>query len=371
MEVARKPTYRIEWNSNDVTKDVSAYISSIEFIDHEEGMSDECTIVVKNDDLRWLDDWFPSQGDFIKLAIGYGLDLFNCGLFEVDEVSASGTPHTMSIKCIASGFSTAMRTRNNHAFESQSLYAIADFFAKKYGMTIVDTSGLLSRINVERKTQEEKTDLSFLSEVAKEYGFIFNIRNNKMLFTSYNSLDEAVSVMDIYYDDISTYEFTVKMYDTYAASEFAAHDKKKKKTVKSKQKAVMQYAGEKPIQSVDVSKKTVSGSASEVNRKAYANLWNKNKFAQTCNITMEGTTELEASKNVNVCGFGKMSGKYHITSATHSMSDGAYTMSMDLRLTGTVPAPKAVPKAVNPAKKKKTSKKKVLEYAKTNEQEGW
>jgi len=355
-EIARKGVVKIIWNGKDITTDVSKYISSISYTDHEEGMSDEATFTFDNSTQIWSEDWYPTQGDTIELYMGYNDKIFKCGLFEVDEIVLAGPPNTIEIKTIAAGITKALRTRNNHAFEAQTLRQIALYFCNKHGFTLVDNSSLMSQINVERKTQENKTDLAFLSEIAKEYGLIFSLRGSKLQFTSYYDLDNAEATKDIDVTNMGSYSIKEKTYDTYASAEFVARNKKKGKIVKSTVTAVSLNGN---ITVKDVYKTKGSGkNTQQGERKNYAGLWNKNKFKQTCTVNgMEGDPELEAGINFNLTGIGLGSGKYHLVSTTHTISgDSAYTMDLDMRKTGTIPKAKRVPKIGGTKAKKKKKK---------------
>ena len=143
-EIARKGVVKIIWNGKDITTDVSKYISSISYTDHEEGMSDEATFTFDNSTQIWSEDWYPTQGDTIELYMGYNDTIFKCGLFEVDEIVLAGPPNTIEIKTIAAGITKALRTRNNHAFEAQTLRQIALYFCNKHGFTLVDNSSIFS-----------------------------------------------------------------------------------------------------------------------------------------------------------------------------------------------------------------------------------
>ena len=105
-------------------------------------------------------------------------------MFLILGVSITGI--VIEIKTIASWITKALRTRNNKAFEAMSLKQVALFFCGKHGLTLVDKSSIsISQINLERKTQENKTDLAFLSELAKEYGFLFSVKGNQLVFIDY------------------------------------------------------------------------------------------------------------------------------------------------------------------------------------------
>lgn len=341
MGIARQGIVKVLWNTKDVSTEVQSYLSSVTFTDHEEGAADECEFTFDNESGIWSNDWYPVQGDTLHVYIGYDGSLMDCGLFEVDEITLSGTPDVIEVKAISAGFTTALRSRNNKAFEAQTLKQIAKYFCKKHGLTLVDDTNMLSQINLERKTQENETDLHFLSEIAKEYGFLFSIKGTKLVFVSYYALDNANAIKDVDKSTISSYSFTEKCYDTYAAGKISKRNPKTGKNVQWNAKNVL------TSKQTDVA--LFSGHVSNTKQaeaKVAGGLWNKNKFKQTGTLSgLIGDPELRAGVNFNSTGFGLASGKYHITTATHTVDgNGGYLMDLEIRKTGTVPKPKRVPK---------------------------
>lgn len=346
MEVSRKASFRTIWNDKNVTEDLSKYLSSVSYTDHEEGFSDEVSFTFDNSTGLFSEDWYPTAGTTIQLFIGYEDKQVDCGLFQVDEVVLTGLPDVAEIKAMAAGVTQALRTRNSKAFEALNLKQIAQFYCNKHGLELVDTSSMLSQINLDRKTQKDETDLSFLSNLAKEYGFIFSIKGKKLIFISYYDLDNQPSIKEIDKTEIGNYSLTEKTYDTYASSLISVKNPKKGKVVESTSNAeLVSYAG-------DVFK--VYGSAPNkqiAEAKAKAGLWNKNKFKQSGSLSnLEGDPDLVAGVNFDLTGVGLGSGKYHITTSTHTVTgNDSYTTSIEIRKTGTVPKPKRVPRTISPS----------------------
>lgn len=349
-EVARAGKVIVNWNGKNITEDIAPFVSSITYTDHEEGASDDISIVLDNTQGLWTGDWYPGEGDTVELYLGYADRLVNCGLFQVDEITASGPPHQMEIKAIASFVTKGMRTKNSRAFEAQTLKQIAQFFCKKYGLTLIDdTSGMLSQINMDRKTQEEKTDLQFLSELGTEYGFLFSIKGEKLVFTTYYNLDNADAVMNISRFQVGSYQITEKTYDTYASGFMNTRNAKKNKAL-SINVTYTNWSNQNVSEDIAL----VKGNATtkqQAEQKIKGQLWRKNRFKQAGNLNdLPGDPSLLAGVNFNLIGFGFMSGKYHIPTSSHKISgDGAYTTSLEIRLTGSIPKPQRVP----PTKKEK------------------
>lgn len=348
-EIAIQPYFRILWNSKDITTDLKAFNSAVTYTDHEEGASDDVQIDLDNGEGLWSNDWYPSEGDTLELFIGYTDKLVSTGLFQVDELTLTGPPDQISIKAISSFISKSLRTKNNKAFEAQTLKQIAQYFCTKHGLSLVDETGsMLSQIYLDRKTQEDKTDLQFLAELATEYGFIFSVKGDKLVFTSYYNLDNAPAVKDISVKQIGSYSLTEKTYDTYASSTIVKRVSRKKSLIDDTQEDILNTTADKQVHRGHVEN---AKQAEIVNK---SGLWNKNRFKQAGSINdLPGDPELVAGINFNLTGIGQSSGTYHIVKSIHTISgDGAYTTSLEVRRTGTIPKPKRVPP---PAKEKESA----------------
>ncbi|EAS5670204.1 late control D family protein, partial [Salmonella enterica] len=69
----------------------------------------------------------------------------------------------------------------------------------------------------------------------------------------------------------------------------------------------------------------------EAKRKAKAALRLKNRYQNTGSLVLPGDTRFIAGVTLNLSGFGKFSGKYLVSKATHAISSGGYTTSIELR----------------------------------------
>jgi hypothetical protein len=187
--------------------------------------------------------------------------------------------------------------------------------------------------------------MAFLSDIAKDYGFLFSIKGDKMVFTSYYELDNADSITAIAISQISNYSLKEKMYDTYASAEIKRLDRKSGKVIQAKEAIdydidERNYGTDKQVISADMAHVT---SGSQAKARVKGGLWNKNKYKQSGRISLPGDPQLVAGINFDLEGFGISSGKYHITKSAHEISDSGYTTSIEIRKTGTIPAPRRVP----------------------------
>ena len=340
MEVARQGIFKVVYNGKDITSNITPYLSSVSYTDREEGFADDVTITLDNSSFIWFEDWYPTEGDTLQLFIGYQNQMVDCGLFEVDEIVLSGVPDMIEIKALSAGISKDLRTKNSKAFENLTLRQIANFFAVKHNLKLVDTSNMLNQINLDRKTQENITDLKFLSDLAKEYGFLFSIKSDQLIFISYYDLDNTTSIKSIDKIDVSNYTLTHRTSDTYGSGYIR---KREPKTgAMSKWEAIDVLETKKTDKAIFEGRFT---NKSQAQAKVNSGLYNKNKFKQSGKIDVGGDPSMIAGINFDLTGLGLGSGKYHIAESNHTISGNTvYGTSLTIRKTGTLPKPQRVPK---------------------------
>ncbi len=149
------------------------------------------------------------MGDQISLKIGYeGQPLVNCGDFEIDEIEIEGPPSQVRIRALAASVMKDLRTHQGKAYEDTTLAGIAQAVAARHKLTVV---GEIEPIPIKRVTQLHEEDLKFLKRVAREYGYAFNVRGDKLTFYRLDKLRAASSIQVIKVGDLSKYSFRDKV----------------------------------------------------------------------------------------------------------------------------------------------------------------
>jgi phage protein D len=138
MAVPSSGIFIIKYEGKDITRDISAHLIEVKYVDKTEGAADELTITLEDTEGLWKGEWFPDEGAKLQMQFGRPGNLVDAGTFEIDEIEASGSPETITIRALATGTSSAMRTKKSKAFENQSLRKIADEIAALHGLTVVD-----------------------------------------------------------------------------------------------------------------------------------------------------------------------------------------------------------------------------------------
>ncbi|MDR0543156.1 MAG: hypothetical protein LBH19_13215 [Dysgonamonadaceae bacterium] len=232
METVIQNSVEIIIAGKNVTGDVSRYLSKITYSDKVEAESDDISLTFEDTGAVWQSDWYPSQGDTLQVKLGAAGNLLDCGLFEIDEIELELSPDTLTVKAIAAAITQNLRTKNSKAFEKQTLRKIAQFFADKHKLKITGNTGALQKIEIERKTQDNQTDLAFLSSLAKEYGIVFSVRGDQMVFMDKSDLEKADSIMTIRREEMSRARFRDKTSQTFSRSLVSKRKIKENKVLK-------------------------------------------------------------------------------------------------------------------------------------------
>lgn len=325
----KRPKYEVIYNSADITEDISRFLIGLTYTDCVQGKSDGLDIELEDTDFLWQNDWFPAKGDTLEVRIGYDNLLVPCGLFEIDEVEASGPPDSLSVRALAAGITKALRTKSNAAYEGQTLRRIAQQVAARTGLSV---TGEIEAVTIERATQHRETDLRFLHRISKEYGHVFSVRAGQLIFSRIYDLEEGSPVTSLSRTDLTSYELRDKTASTFARSRVRYHDPRTQEVVESTAEAEGVETGADTL-----AKWVKAESQQQADEIARSILHNANTKTAEGKIVVEGNPYLLAGSNVELVGLGALSGVYHIEESQHSINPLGYSTSCQIKRVGTVP----------------------------------
>lgn len=312
--------YRVEISiaGKNVTGDVSEYLSRVVYTDKAEGASDDVMLVFGDSENKWQSSWYPEQGDTLGVKIVGPGGTLDCGLFEIDEIENEGPPDTMTVKGIAAAITKELRTKNSKAFEKQSLRNIAEYFARKHNLTLVGKTSSLQRIVIDRKTQNNQTDIAFLAEIAREYAIIFSVHGDKLVFMDLDELDAQPPVATLQKTDLSKWRFMDKTSEVYGGASVATRNIQAN-AVRRWQINPTGTPGEKDILVIN----TPVGSDAQAQAKTQAELQKKQREKVSASLSIPGNPLIVAGTNIQLEGLGRFSGKWSMHTTTHSLSKDA------------------------------------------------
>lgn len=322
---------QILYNSVDITKDVSSELVSLSYSDRSEGGADSVQLVFDDSAGLWAGAWYPQKKDVLSISFGYDNLRVSAGEFEIDEIDIDGPPARIKIKALAAGVSNAIRTNKSFAHEEKTLREIAQTIADQNGFTL---QGEILPIRLNRATQNRESDLAFLKRIAGEFGHLFSIRAGVMTFTLMYDIDAATPVEAISKRQVSSYSFSDKLIGTYANAKSTFHNVETRETVeavevRSETADGQTVTDESTPDTLEV--RTKAETVQQAEAKARASLYRANTGGQTARLSLEGNPALLAGNNVDLEGFGYMSGKYQISASTHNISRSGYITNLELK----------------------------------------
>ena len=328
MEAVIKPAYQVLYNSKDITVDISDSLSSLSYTDKIKAASDEISISIQDLARKWMLDWFPAKGDKIKLLLGYPGEMLNCGTFQVDELSFTGPPDVVTIRAMAAPIGKDIRTKKSSAHENKTLKEIAEKIATDHGLKLVGT--INDKFTINRKTQYRETDLNFLRRTAFDFGYIFSVRNDQLIFSSLPDLEATTSALEIHRNEITPYSFKDSATGNY-----------KKVTVSYNDPVTNNIISATATSAIEGKKDTFKIFAKVDNvgqaKKMAESILLLSSRTQTGRCTIKGNPKLVAGININLIGFGRLSGKVQIEESTHIIdSSGGYKTSFSFKKIGPV-----------------------------------
>jgi phage protein D len=321
-----KPTFQLTIDGKNVTEDVTRFLSSVDFSERLEAESDSVSLVLDDISRLWQADWYPQQGDALTLKIGYEGNMLDCGAFEIDEIELSLPPDTLTIKAIATAINKDLRTKKSVRYENQPLRKIAQAIADRQGLKLNGDTSRLSQIEIGSKMQNNESDISFLAKLCKEYGIIFSVKGDDLIFYNAEDLEKEDAILTITRGMVSKASFRDKTSETFESATVSKRDVRKNSVVGWRQKK----DGD-PTKKDDLIVPGRVENDSQAKAKAEGSLREKNKDKLTASFSIDGNPKLRSGFNVEMENFGAFSGKWTIKESRHSISvDSGYITDVSL-----------------------------------------
>lgn len=335
------PEFEVIYSGTNITADLAPYLLSVDIEDVLEGESDTLSVLLADDDHRWMDAWMPQESDVITASLGATNRGGMIGpiSFEVDEVVWRANPRTFELRAVATPISQKLRQRNTIAYENTTLQAIAVTIAARHGLRV---SGDVPAIRFERVTQQDTTDLAFLRELAAEYGVIFKIDSlTTLVFFQEADLEVQESVLALEPEDFNTYSVTRSSTETYSKAEVSYQGADREfisvtvgldgvEVPKPKEEGEGAIGREDTLR---ISKRVESLAIAKTEAVAALNRANRARLTLSGSLA-EGDARVAAGVVISLdVGFFRLSGSYLVTRANHGLSP-AYSTRFEARKIG-------------------------------------
>lgn len=346
---ARRTSACVTFDGTDITGDIRPYLTSLTYVDNEEDAGDDLTLVLADPAKRergvtsggiWLRSWagaamrMSAQARRISAVIrqenreddGDTREL-PCGEFELDTVSFSGPPVTLTMKATSLPYASPIRqTVKSKAWEDYTLSGIASEIAEKAGMTALYDCP--EDPHFERLEQYKESDIRFLAVLAHNHGISLKVTDGQIVLFSQEAYEAAGSVREIAFGEreIASFSLETKEKGTQYASAVVTY------TDPETGEAVTATVKDPDAKTEQVLRLTERvDSVGDALRLAAAKMRYYNKFEKTGTFTLAGDPGLLAGLNVTLSGFGEFSGKYAISRAVHTVDGNGYRTSITVR----------------------------------------
>lgn len=320
----RTPAYLITYEGVDITADVQQHLEKLSFSDVVESESPDLSLTFEDVDGLWKTSWYPETGAKVRVELGYEDDLFEVGTFDIDELEMSGPPDIFVLKALATGIAQSLRTRKSRSHENKTLEEIAQAVADENELTL---QGDIERIQIERVTQNRQTDLAFLKSLGEEFGYVFTIRDDQLVFYNQIELEQADPVSVIDRTDMISYSLTEKTTEVYAEAELQYTNPELKEVVRGLQREGFDVTRPDKLELF-----MDADNVGQAEKKAQVALYRANSEQASGIIELQGWIGILAGVNIELHGLGVASGVYHIKKATHEISRSTgYKTKLDVK----------------------------------------
>lgn len=339
MSNVQKPDFTLFYEKTNITADIEPSLIELTYTDYLEGQSDELSVQFEDINGKWIRQWFPTQGDKLKAAIGYqGEPLVEIGAFEIDEVEYGYRPSSITLRALSTGVSKSNRTLKPKAYENTSLAQVVAMVAERLKLKVV---GKIRQIPIKRITQYQERDVEFLARLAREYHHSFKIVGNQLVFTDKDELGQTEPIAVLDETQCISIRLRDRIKDTAKQVEIKGFDTSGKKVVKKSKKATALRPKMKQAQAAsgDTLKITTRGESQEqIDARGDAALSEQNEDQSAGDITLIGNPKLVAGSTILLKNLGVFSGKYLIKQSRHSiLRSQGYTTNIEVRMLEFIP----------------------------------
>lgn len=363
--MARRSDWKIKVQGVDITDTVKKDLISMEITDNEEAKADDLQIKMADRDGDWLQKWLDetiqkgARTKGLSFAVWIGstdhtgrVVQQKTGTFALDSLNHDGPPAVVKIKCASLDCQGGIRTdENDKCWENVHLRDIAGDIAAKGKLTLLycsEKNPLYSR-----KEQDKETDISFLIRCCDGVGLSVKISDGQLIIFDRKTFESGDSVATVTYGDGSytkwsfgtgngsvTYDICTVSY-TDPATGKSVEGVYKSPAWQEEEDRVAEANKDRKEEDKETPKHTelkirnkkVSSNA-EAKELAETELGLANLFERTVTLTLPGNPSLMAGLPVKLKKCGYFTGKYMITTCTHSISQSGYTTKIKLRYIG-------------------------------------
>jgi phage protein D len=263
-----------------------------------------------------------------KQGTGITAGLVDKGSFRVDDVNWGGPPDHVAITGHAADLTSGLRQRRSFNWTDKTLKEIVSTIAGRHGLKPM-VNAALGSTKVKALRQQSKSDMAFITQLARRYDAVATVKNGALIFAPIGSgttpSGKALPSIEIGRDMTSGCRWTRQKRDEHEAVEAKWHDKKS-----GKRNTVKVGSGD----NVRTLKRTYSN---EADARAAANGAMKRDARNAATIELQlalGDASLIIDQPVQLRGFKSEidAASWQIAEISHSIGAGGFVTSVMLDL---------------------------------------
>lgn len=330
MSLGRRATVDTIYGGSNITSYISRFMESFSYTDVASGASDSISVTLHDVKNEWGRGWTPAKGDRIA-NICYFNDWAHdgdnwfliCGNFEVDDITLSGMPRTVSFGGasipVNELFNAEERTKT---WENVSVQEIAGEIAARAGIAMYYEA---ETIVIESLEQDKQTDCKFLYSVCSQYGLAMKVFYDKVIIFDEGIYENRAPVITLLEKDIIDWKYNTTLSGTYTGAKISYSD-----PGTGDDHEVVVGGGSRIL---NINK--TADNAEDARKKAISELNNANKKAETMSIVIMARKNIVSAACIGVAGLGLPDGNYYIDKVVTKVSGkGASQQTLTVHKTG-------------------------------------
>jgi uncharacterized protein len=163
--------------------------------------------------------------------------------------------------------------------------------------------------------------------LAYKYGYLMSIKNDQLVFVDMMETEKNGVIATMKLSDFISLNLTDKLTNTFKESKHVHFSTKSKKVVNFNTKEANYETSNDDLNSYSRVE-----NENQAQRQTEVKLYKANSQQITGSFSTNGNVLLMAGVNIAINNIGKLSGVYHLTSSTHSVSpDGGYGVGGEIK----------------------------------------
>jgi hypothetical protein len=173
------PAYRVTVDGTDISGRIRPRLISLTLTDNRGFEADTVELALDDSDGQLA---LPPRGATLQVWLGWqGQPLVDKGTYTIDELEHSGAPDQLSIRGKAADLRGSLNQQREQSYHGITLGDIIKTLAGRHGLEPCCHPDWAAEL-LDHLDQQNESDASFLTRLAKDYDAIATVKHGKLLF---------------------------------------------------------------------------------------------------------------------------------------------------------------------------------------------